>query len=230
MASCTSDPRTRAAPKPAPISTPFIAWMHMSAWARRPSSFRSHCTWLPRPGITLTATTSNTPPSVSPACAASRIASFIRASAEESAHARSLARERARSSPAGTPARSPHSAGPIATTWAKTSTPTAASSLRETDPTAVREAVSLALARSRMSRRSYRSCFSPPARSAWPGRGRVSASGVDGRGAGDIRSSQLPWSRLVIDIAMGEPRVSPPRTPPTNSTRSVSIFIRPPRP
>ena len=74
-------PRVRAAPKPAPISTPLMAWMLMSACASRPSSLRSHCTWLPRPGMTPVATTSKTPPSVSPAWAASRMASFIRASA-----------------------------------------------------------------------------------------------------------------------------------------------------
>ena len=229
MGSCTCEPGVRAAAKPAPISTPLMAWRLIRACARRPSSLRSHCTWLPRPGGTPVATTSNTPPSVSPACEAVRMASRILASAAASAHDRSLARARRLSSARGS---SPSSTvtDPIATTRAKTSMPSAPSSLRHTAPTAVRDAVSRALARSSTSRRSCRSCFRPPARSAWPGRGRVSASGGEGRGPVPMRSSQLWWSRFVIDIAIGEPSVSPPRTPPTSSTRSVSIFMRPPRP
>ena len=74
-------------------------------------------------------------------------------SAWASAHARSEARERARTSSRD---RSPACActGPMATTWANTSTPTAARRRRQTAPTAVRDAVSRALARSSTSRKS----------------------------------------------------------------------------
>ncbi len=42
--------------------------------------------------------------------------------------------------------------------------------------------------------------------------------------------SQLAWSRLEIPMAMGEPSVTPPRTPPSKIASSFSIFMRPPRP
>ena len=50
ISSCACEPRRAAVAKPSPISTPLIAWMLISAPASRPSSRRSQCTWLPRPG------------------------------------------------------------------------------------------------------------------------------------------------------------------------------------
>ncbi len=50
ISSWANDPRRRAVANPSPISTPLIAWMLISAAASRPSSLRSQCTWLPRPG------------------------------------------------------------------------------------------------------------------------------------------------------------------------------------
>ena len=73
IGSCTSEPGRRAAAKPMPISTPLTAGMDMSRPASRPSSLRSQLTWLPRPTTTPRATTSTSPPSVSPACFASSI-------------------------------------------------------------------------------------------------------------------------------------------------------------
>ena len=96
-----TEPRDRAWVNPSPISTPLTDWMDINAVASRPSSLRSHCTWLPRPGGTPAATTSKTPPSVSPAWDVSRIASFIRGSASASAHDRSDARARARITSSG---------------------------------------------------------------------------------------------------------------------------------
>ncbi len=44
ISSCAALPRRRAVRKPSPISTPFIAWMPISAPASRASSRRSDCT------------------------------------------------------------------------------------------------------------------------------------------------------------------------------------------
>jgi len=55
--------------------------------------------------------------------------------------------------------------------------------------------------------------------------------GVTGAWPSERRlSSCFRWSRFAIASAMGEPRVSPPRTPERISTRSCSIFMRAPRP
>ena len=50
ISSWASLPRRPATSKPSPISTPFIAWMLMSACARRPSILRSQCTCEPEAG------------------------------------------------------------------------------------------------------------------------------------------------------------------------------------
>ena len=50
------------------------------------------------------------------------------------------------------------------------------------------------------------------------------------RGAGSMISCQFFQSRLWISIAIGEPSVSPARTPERNSTVSFSICMRRPRP
>ena len=49
ISSCAFEPRHPASSKPSPISTPLIAWMPISAPARRASSRRSQCTCEPRP-------------------------------------------------------------------------------------------------------------------------------------------------------------------------------------
>ena len=90
-------------------------------------------------------------------------------------------------------------------------------------PAATRAAVSRALARSSTSRASVNPYFCMPARSACPGRGCVSGFAV-APGADDISSFHLPvaHSLLRITIATGEPSVRPWRTPPRNSSSSVS--------
>ena len=76
-----------------------------------------------------------------------------------------------------------------------------------------------------------------PARSAWPGRGRVSgalrarpaiSSGSTGSAA--ITVSHFGHSVLPMRIATGPPWVSPCRMPPMTSSSSASNFIRAPRP
>ena len=66
IGSCTSEPGRRAASNPIPISTALTAGMDINAPARRPSSFRSQCTWLPRPTGSPRTTTCASPPRVSP--------------------------------------------------------------------------------------------------------------------------------------------------------------------
>ena len=71
---------------PRPIPTALIAGIDIMACARRPSSLRSHCTWLPRPIGTPDTITSNSPPSVSPAARAASIAAIIAAWTSSSTH------------------------------------------------------------------------------------------------------------------------------------------------
>ena len=91
-------------------------------------------------------------------------------------------------------------------------------------PAATRAVVSRADARSRMSRASSRSYLRRPVRSAWPGRRRrhlaLAALGgiLSARGAGSMISGQFFQSRFGMTIAIGEPMVSPARTPDRNST------------
>ena len=108
---------------------------------------------------------------------------------------------------------------------------------RATVPSATRAAVSRALARSSTGRASSKPNFVIPARSAWPGRGRVSgalrarlaiSSGSTGSAA--ITVSHFGHSLLPMRIATGPPWVSPCRTPPMTSSSSASNFIRAPRP
>ena len=55
-------------------------------------------------------------------------------------------------------------------------------------------------------------------------------SGSSSRGAGSMISCQFSQSRLRMSMAIGEPIVSPARTPERNSTSSRSICMRRPRP
>src|SRR5262245_31686452 len=77
ISSCTRDPGRNDTSGPRPIPTALMAWMHIKAWARRPSSLRSHWTYDPSPGGTPTAITSKAPPTVSPASRAASIAAII---------------------------------------------------------------------------------------------------------------------------------------------------------
>ena len=106
-----------------------------------------------------------------------------------------------------------------------------------TSPSATRAAVSRALARSSTGRASSWPYFCIPARSAWPGRGRVSGAlrarfsrSSAGTGSGDITVSHFGHSVLATRIATGPPSVRPCRVPPVISTSSCSNFIRAPRP
>ena len=128
--------------------------------------------------------------------------------------------------------------GPIATTWLTISMPNACRRYRRaSSPSATRAAVSRALARSSTGRASWWPYFCIPARSAWPGRGRVSGAALArssstpaGTGSGAITVSHLGHSVLPMRIATGLPSVTPCRTPPVISASSCSNFIRAPRP
>ncbi len=100
-----------------------------------------------------------------------------------------------------------------------------------------RAAVSRALARSRTGRDSVKSYFCMPARSACPGRGRVSgalransASNAGSIGSEAMTCSHFGHSVLPTMIAIGEPSVLPCRTPARIVTSSASNFMRAPRP
>ena len=117
--------------------------------------------------------------------------------------------------------------------------------VRATPPAATRAAVSRAEARSRTSRTSRVPYFRAPARSAWPGRTRVtvtarftpdsasatiSAASSSVSGAACMIRVQLAWSRFSIVRRIGEPSVRPCRTPAPMTARSLSIAWRAPRP
>ena len=105
-------------------------------------------------------------------------------------------------------------------TWLTISIPKRASSCRASEPTATRAAVSRALARSSTSRMSSWPYLTTPARSAWPGRGRVTAGRSD-RPVALCRLSastcivccQFSQSLFGISSAIGAPVVTPWRTP-----------------
>lgn len=108
---------------------------------------------------------------------------------------------------------------------------------RATAPSATRAAVSRAEARSRIGRASSNPYFCIPARSAWPGLGRVSgalrassARTCGSTGSAAMTCSHLGHSVLPTITATGEPIVRPCRTPPRKVTSSRSNFIRAPRP
>ena len=110
--------------------------------------------------------------------------------------------------------------------------PNSSSSRFATPATATRAVVSRALERSRTFLMSWWPYFMAPARSAWPGRGRVTcfcaAPGSGGPTA--IVDFQFSQSRLAIWSVIGLPSVEPQRTPERMRTWSRSIFMRPPRP
>ena len=122
---------------------------------------------------------------------------------------------------------------PMTETWLATRMPKRPRTCRARLPAATRAAVSRALARSRMSRMSSCPYLTAPARSACPGRGRVTSarrtplapSGMSG--STYIVCCQLTQSRFRINSAIGAPVVRPWRTPARISTRSLSMAIRP---
>ncbi len=173
ISSCAWEPGTRARAKPSPNSTPLMAWIPMSAPASRASSRRSPCTCEPSPTGTPCATTSTTPPRVSPSLCAWSICATIASLAAASRQRTGSASSRATSPGSGTV---PYGAcaAPSSTTCETISTPVVSRRYeRATVPSATRAAVSRAEARSRTGRASSKPYFCMPARSAWPGRGRV---------------------------------------------------------
>ena len=158
-----AEPGRRAASKPSPISTPFTAGIDMRSAASRPSSFRSQLHVAAEPEHAAPrATTSTSPPRVSPASLASSIRRTHRRLGGRVEHAHrgavggGVERRRAATRAARRGCR------PSDTTWLPISTPNSSSSRRARAPAATRAAVSRALARSRMSRASRRSYLRTP--------------------------------------------------------------------
>src|SRR5204863_286564 len=178
ISSCTSETLRRAASKPSPSSTPFTAGIDIRACASRPSSFRSHDTCEPRPTGVPKASTSTTPPRVSPAALAASMRAIISRSASASRQRTGLASAAwFRGVGTGTACRA--TTPPNSTTCEPISMPNCSSSSLHTAPQATRATVSRALARSRMSRASWRPYFRLPARAA---EGGVPAGPSSGRG------------------------------------------------
>jgi hypothetical protein len=216
--------------------------MLMTAAASAASSRRSHWTYDPSPMGTPVATTSNTPPTVSPASRASSIRAIIAASASGSGQRSgdASASSRLRLAFAGSTATPPTSA-----VNDQASMPSSRRNARATPPAATRAAVSRADARSRTFRTSSCPYFNAPARSPWPGRTRV--TGVERLSPPSIAAASSPasaslsgstcmtrvqfsQSRLAISSWIGDPSVRPCRTPATIWARSCSICWRAPRP
>ena len=170
ITSCTAEPNRRVCSNPSPNSTPLTMLMLITAAASAASSRRSQWTYEPRPIGRPWATTSNTPPIVSPFERASSIRAIIAASAAGSGQrsGEASASSRARVQLAGSTATPPTSA-----VNDQTSMPSSRRNARATAPAATRAAVSRADARSSTLRTSLKPYFSAPARSAWPGRTRV---------------------------------------------------------
>jgi len=242
MTSCTDDPNRRVCSKPRPNSTPFTMLMLMTAAASAASSRRSQWTYEPRPMGRPCATTSKTPPTVSPAERASSIRAIIAVSASGSGqrNGEASASSRDRVALAGSRATPPTSA-----VNDQTSMPSSRRKARATAPAATRAAVSRADARSSTFRTSLKPYLSAPARSAWPGRTLVtgvarllppsaaaasSAASMSERGPTCMTRVQFSQSRLRTSSRMGDPSVRPWRTPPRISARSCSMAWRAPRP
>ena len=224
IGSCTALPCSRAATKASANCTPFADWIDMSACAMRPSRRLSHCADDPSPATRPLTRSATIPPSVSPASRAFAIAATIRSEAARSAERTSLD-STAAASKVGV-----DSTSPIARVSLRTSMPTRRKTTFATAPAATRAAVSRALERSMTSRTSSCANLSAPARSACPGRRRVTAGGGSGTGSTLMTRSQFTASRLGMTSATGAPVVRPCRTPPTIDTASRSMRCRAPRP
>ena len=242
MTSWTPDPKRRVCSKPSPNSTPLTMLMLMTAAARAASSRRSQWTYEPSPMGSPWTTTSNTPPTVSPLERASSMRAIMAASASGSGQrsGESSASSRERVALAGSRATPPTSA-----VNDQTSMPSSRRKARATPPAATRAAVSRADARSSTLRTSLKPYFRAPARSAWPGRTRVTGvarlsppSAFVARPADCSSLSgptcmtvvQFSQSRLRTSSRIGDPSVRPWRTPPRISARSCSMAWRAPRP
>ena len=151
------------------------------------------------------------------------------------------------SSGAGRGISSSRATAPTRTTWLTRRVPaTCSSSASATAPRATLAAVWRAEARSSTGRASGRSYLSMPARSAWPGRGRVSgrlraisrsspvpastSRSSAGTGSALMTVRHLGHSEFPIRRAMGLPMVRPWRMPPMMASSSRSKRWRAPRP
>ena len=184
----------------------------MRAAARRASKRRSQCTYDPNPGGIPYASTSTTPPRVSPSlCASSTRATMacdVVASKQRSGSTSRLCTLFG----VGTGAPSGACTPPTATVCETSSTPNALSTCAATTPNATRAAVSRAEARSSTGRASVKLYFCMPVKSACPGRGRVSAAlrarpsmRAGSTGSELITSTHLGHSVLAISRATGPP-------------------------
>ncbi len=120
--------------------------------------------------------TSNAPPRVSPFSRARSISSIIRRSTSGSTQRSGRVGGQGRRALEGHGGALGETGRANSPDVAGQAMPARASSWRAIAPAATRDAVSRALARSRMSRMSARPYFATPARSAWPGRGRVTGA------------------------------------------------------
>ena len=245
ITSWTADPNRRVCSNPSPNSTPLTMLMLMTAAASAASSRRSQWTYEPSPIGTPWATTSKTPPTVSPSDARlvdpgdhPRLGLGIGAAQRDGVGLVA----RAASRRAGSTATPPTSA-----VNDQTSTPSSARNARATPPAATRAVVSRA--------RRPLEHVADVVEAVLEGAGEV---GVAGPHAGHRRrplvaarrprpaSSAASSSLERLDLhdrrssspsrgsrsssRIGEPSVRPWRTPATISARSCSIAWRAPRP
>ena len=215
ISSWICEPGRSATRGPMPMPTPLIAWMDINAWARRPSSLRSHCTWLPSPIGRPRTITSKLPPTVSPAPFVASMTRFICCSTSALTQFNSESAGMASTSSNVTASGLPIDADPMLTMCETMRMPSCPRNCLQMAPTATRAAVSRALARSRTLRISVWSYFTTPARSTWPGRGRVTAgrswpgvSAVGGPSTAIVRC-QFSQSLLAIISEIGAPVVTP---------------------
>jgi len=202
ISSCAADPRSAASANPSPISTPFTAWIPISANASRASSRSSFVAYEPSPGGTPVARTSTMPPTVS----RSARASSTRACKPASSTA------------------APATEMPIVASSAFATEPAATC-------TAVCRAEARSSA-SRTSSWPYLSTparSACPGRGSVTGFVPLPAGSPSG-GHGDIPHVQFLWSTFRTTSASGVPSVRPCRRPASTSTRSCSICCRGERP
>ncbi len=192
-----------ASAKPSPISTPFTAWIPITAAASRASRRSSFAAYEPSPGGTSRARTSTTPPTVSRSARAASIAARRSSSSTvEPATAIPIAAQQRLRDAAG---RDVHGRVP-----------------RRGALERVADVVVLVLEDARRGRRG-RAAAASPASSPFP-------CGSPSGGHGLIPHVQFLWSLLRTTSASGVPSVRPWRSPASTSTRSCSICWRGERP
>ena len=176
------------------------------------------------------------PPTVSPDFFVSSTSVTINALVASSKQRSGSASSRSTSPGTGSGVPAGTCTGPIATVWLTSSIPSSRRKALATAPRATLAAVSRALARSSTGRASSKPYFCIPTRSAWPGRGRVSAAprprdfSESSVGSALITSTHFAHSVLPTRIAIGPPMLRPCTTPPESESSSCSNFIREPRP